>query len=106
MDAEWDYSFPESANEMFVDDYELPDVMKYRNIFRKCIADLEVKMHILSGRKMEFETWQVGEPIVLVTYDERTFAAHDAEESLAEGWAETTSKRRRCKINPCQRLLV
>ena len=71
--------YSEVRKGMFVDGHERPDVLEYRTIFLKRMADLEVQMPSLS---MDIETWPVGEPISLVIHDESTFAAHDGQKNL------------------------
>ena len=98
--------YSEARKGMFVDGHERPDVLEYRTIFFKRMADLEVQVPISSGKEMEIDNWPVGEPIILVTHDERPSWHTWSEESMAVGWSATTSKKRSCKINPCQRILV
>ena len=74
--------YSEARKGMFVDGHERPDILEYRTIFLKRMADLEVQMPIFTRKEMEIETWPVGDPIILVTHDESTFAPHDGQKNL------------------------
>lgn len=58
------------------------DVLGNRTIFLKRMVGFELQMPISSEKEMEIETWSVREPIIHVTHDESTFAAHDGQKNL------------------------
>ena len=87
-----------------MDGHERDDVVAYRKVFVEKITEFELQMPQISGDMLMNITWPEGQPLILVTHDESTFAAFDDQRRLwLPDGEQPLRKKRNWTVASCQR---